>query len=195
MKKLIFCTVIISFLSSEPLMVEAQSKDESAMMDVWMKYMTPGDFHKMLAKSEGKWNEEATFWMAPGAPPTTSNMSCENKMILGGRYQQSNHSGTVNEMPFEGMGTVGYDNAKKVFISTWIDNMGTGVMYMEGKYSAVKRNIVFRGKAVDPMTGMSNPVREVFTIVDDNTQTITMFNTVKGKEFKSMEIQLKRVVR
>ena len=195
MKKKISYTVILAFLFSLPLLIEAQSKDSEAMMKVWTKYMTPGDFHKMLAKSEGKWNEEATFWMTPGAPPTTSNMSCENKMILGGRYQQSNHAGTVNEMPFEGTGTLAYDNAKKVFISTWIDNMGTGLMYMEGKYNAARRNIVFRGKAVDPMTGMSNPVREIFTIVDDNTQTIAMYNTVKGKEFKSMEIKLTRVVR
>ena len=195
MKKLISYTVIFAFLFSVSIMAQAQNAESEAMMNAWTKYMTPGDFHKMLAKSEGKWNEEATFWMAPGAPPTTSNMSCENKMILGGRYQQSNHSGTVNEMPFEGMGTVAYDNAKKVFISTWVDNMGTGLMYMEGKYNGTRRNIVFRGKAVDPMTGMSNPVREVFTIVDDNTQTIAMYNTVKGKEFKSMEIKLTRVVR
>lgn len=27
-------------------------------------------------------------------------------------------------MPFEGISTLGYDNAKKTFFSTWIDNMG-----------------------------------------------------------------------
>jgi hypothetical protein len=35
-------------------------------------------------------------------------------------------------MPFEGISTLGYDNAKKTFFSTWIDNMGTGMMVMEG---------------------------------------------------------------
>lgn len=38
-------------------------------MKAWMTYMTPGDMHKMLAESEGEWNEDITMWMAPGAPP------------------------------------------------------------------------------------------------------------------------------
>lgn len=55
-------------------------------------------------------------------------------MILGGRYQQSMHTGSFNGMPFEGISLVGYDNTKKVFMSSWADNMGTGSMYMEGTW-------------------------------------------------------------
>ena len=192
MKKLASFAVLITLLISVPDLAEAQSADSAAAMKMWMNYMTPGSFHKMLASHQGVWNEEATFWMTPNAPPTTSSIVCENKMIMDGRYQQSKHKGTVNGMPFEGISTVGYDNAKKVFFSTWIDNMGTGLMYMEGKYNPVMKNITFFGKMVDPMTGKDKPVREVFTMIDDNTQTITMFDTENGKEYKSMEIHFKR---
>jgi hypothetical protein len=171
---------------------QAQGGDSAAMMKMWMDYMTPGNYHKMLAKSNGTWMEEATFWMAPGAPPTTSSMTAENKMIMGGRYQQSNVSGMVSGTPFEGMSIVGYDNAKKKFVSTWVDNMGTGVMYMEGNYNPAMKNITFLGKMIDPSTGKENNVREVFTIIDDNTQMIAMFDSRDGKEFKSMELKMKR---
>ena len=39
-------------------------------------------------------------------------------------------------MPFQGMSTMAYDNGKKTFMSTWIDNMGTGILETEGTYDA-----------------------------------------------------------
>ena len=192
MKKIASFSTILIVLLSLSYYTQAQPTDSASAMKMWMDYMVPGTFHKMLAKDEGSWTEETTFWMTPGAPPTTSSMSSENKMIMGGRYQQSIHKGTVNGMPFEGISTVGYDNAKKVFFSTWIDNMGTGLTYMEGKYNPVMKNITFLGKMVDPMSGKDKSVREVFTMIDDNNQTITMFYSANGKEYKSMEIHFKR---
>ncbi len=192
MKKILTLFLLFTYSFITPKTSQAQSTDSATMMKMWMDYMTPGNFHKMLAKSNGTWTEEATFWMDPGAPPSTSILTAENKMIMGGRYQQSNVSGNVNGMPFEGMSTVGYDNAKKKFISTWVDNMGTGVMYMEGNYNPAMKNITFLGKMIDPATGKENNVREVFTMIDDNTQMIAMYDTRDGKEFKSMELKMKR---
>ncbi len=34
-------------------------------------------------------------------------------------------------MPFEGMGIDGYDNLAKQYVSTWVDNMGTGIMNID----------------------------------------------------------------
>ena len=192
MKNKLLIILFFTFIMICPNTTKAQAADSAAMIKMWMDNMNPGNFHKMLSKSNGTWIEEATFWMDPAAPPTTSSMRAENKMILGGRYQQSIVSGDFNGAPFEGMSTVGYDNAKKKFVSTWIDNMGTGIIYMEGNYNPVLKNITFFGKMVDPTTGKENNLREVFTIIDDNTQTITMYDSRDGKEFKSMELKMKR---
>ena len=35
-------------------------------------------------------------------------------------------------MTFKGTGIEGYDNGKKKFVGTWMDNMGTGIMMSEG---------------------------------------------------------------
>jgi hypothetical protein len=166
--------------------------DQEKMQAVWMEYMSPGPMHKMLASGNGTWHEEITMWMAPGAPPSTNHATCEASMILGERYQQSKHKGEFDGMPFEGIGITGYDNSLKKFVSTWVDNMGTGIMYMEGTWNEKTKTIEFKGKMVDPMTGTMTPVRETFTFVDDNTQIMEMFMTANGKEYKSMHIKLTR---
>jgi hypothetical protein len=165
---------------------------EDSAMKLWMNYMTPSDVHKMLARDDGQWNEEITLWTTPGAPPTKSTATVTNKMILGGRYQESKHTGNVMGMPFEGYGLTGYDNAKKVFVTSWMDNMSTGIMFLEGKWDDKTKTIHFTGKSTDPTTGKDVPVREVFTWVDNNTQKMEMFMTQDGKEFKTMEIKLTR---
>ena len=166
--------------------------DQDAAMKAWMTYMTPGDFHKLLAKDDGDWNEEITLWMAPGAPPQKSTAVVTNRMVLEGRYQESKHIGNFMGMPFEGYGWVGYDNAKKVFVSSWIDNMGTGMMIMEGKWDEKTKTINFTGTSTDPATGKSITVRETFTYIDNNKQRMEMFMTQDGKEYKSMEIVFTR---
>jgi len=194
MKKI---TLILAIAIGTAGIAEAQdqkmSSEQAAMMKKWEEYMTPGDVHSMLAKSNGEWTQEITMWMQPGAPPTKNTGTSTNTMILGGRYQQSTHKGTFDGMPFEGISTVGYDNAKKMVMSTWVDNMGTGIMYMEGKYDPSTKTVTSTGKTVDPMTGKDMGVREVFTMTDDNHTMMTMYMTpMGGKEFKSMEIKATR---
>ena len=182
------CTILLIGFTNQ---LFAQQNQDSAMK-AWMAYMTPGDIHKMLAKDDGQWSEEVTMWMAPGAPPTKSTATVTNKMILGGRYQESKHTGTMMGMPFEGYGLLGYDNARKIFVSSWIDNMGTGMMYMEGKWDDKTKTINFTGKSTDPATGKEIAVRETFTLIDPNKQKLEMFMTHDGKEFKTMEIAFTR---
>jgi len=167
--------------------------DSATMMKNWQAYMTPGEPQKMLAKSDGKWISEVTMWQKPDAPPQKSTGMCVNKMILGGRYQEGTNTGNMMGMPFEGRSITGYDNAKKVYVSSWIDNMGTGIMNMEGVWDDASKSIVMKGKGVDPMTMKESDYREVFKIVDDNTQMMEMYGPgPDGKETKMMEIKFTR---
>lgn len=167
----------------------AAMPDSATMMKNWEAYMTPGDMHKMMADWNGTWNATINMWMAPGAPPSTSTGTSVNKMALGGRYQIGTFNGTYNGMPFEGMSTLAFDNAKKAFISSWIDNMGTGVMNMEGNWDPATKTIEMHGKMIDPSTGKETASHETFIVKDANTQVMQMFAPgADGKEFKTMEI-------
>jgi hypothetical protein len=188
MKKLTISIITIAFICPF-LTTQAQNNDN---MQAMMAYATPGDAHKMLAKSAGTWSATVTFWMQPGAAAMTSKAEATNEMIMGGRYLQSRDKGTVMGQPFEGVGVTGYDNAKKVYVNTWIDNFGTGIMTLTGTWDDASKSITFTGSMVDPVTGKDTPIREVLKIVDDNTQVMSMFYPVDGKDFKSMEITYTR---
>ena len=177
-----------------PKKTVATEPNQDDMMKAWQTYMTPTDVHKMIAQSDGVWTGEVSHWMTPDAAATTSECHCTNRMVMGGRYQVSDYTGDFMGSPFEGMGTLAFDNAKKVFISTWIDNMGTGVMVLQGPWDEKTRSISLKGTMVDPMTGKDTKAEEKFTIVDDNTQVMEMFAPrPDGKGmFKTMSIKFKR---
>jgi hypothetical protein len=186
---------MIAVFCSTAALGQEKNKDAemSAMEKAWMQYMTPGKAHTQLAQSEGIWMEEITMWMTADAPPLKSSSSVANKMIMGGRYLQGMHRGSFNGMPFEGMSTVGYDNKKEVYESTWIDNMGTGIMELSGKWDNSLNGMESKGTTVDPLTGGEVSVREVYAIKDNDHHTLDMFMTpADGKEFKSMHIDMTR---
>lgn len=176
-----------------PKKVEAEPNQEE-MMKAWQTYMTPTEVHRMIAQSDGEWAGEVSQWMTPDAPPTISKCVSSNRMVMGGRYQISDFKGELMGSPFEGMSTLAFDNAKKVFISTWIDNMGTGVMVMQGPWDDKTKSMTLKGTMVDPVTGKDTKAEEKFTIIDDNTQMMEMFAPrPDGKGmFKTMVIKFSR---
>ena len=93
---------------------------------------TPGAAHKNLAGMEGTWTAKVKSWMSPGAPPMENDGTSESKMALGGRFLEERVQSSFMGQPFSGIGYTGYDNVKKKYVSTWMDNMGTMIMVMEG---------------------------------------------------------------
>lgn len=181
--------VIVALAVTFPFVSFSQNSDD---MKAMMAAATPGESHQMLAKSAGTWTGTVTMWMQPGAPPTVSQAQATNEMIMGGRYLKSSNSGNVMGMPFEGVGITGYDNVKKQFVNSWVDNMGTGIMTMSGTWDAASKSIVYTGSAVDPVSGKDMPFREVWTYVDNDHQIMEMYSQMGGKEVKSMEIRYTR---
>jgi hypothetical protein len=168
--------------------------DSATAMQKMYEVGTPGPQHAMLAKADGDWDAEMTMWMSPGSAPMVTKSACTNKMIFDGRYQQSTFKGDFGGMPFEGISTTGYDNAEKVYFSTWMDNMSTGMMNMRGTWDDATKSITFKGKMVCPANGIECEMREVYKIVDDNTHIMEMYgpDLKTGKEYKNMEIKFTR---
>lgn len=187
MKNLILSIIFLCFTA---VFTQAQTAEE---MKAWQEYMTPSEMHKVLSRYDGKWNAHITMWMAPEQPPMQSKGTCENEMIMDGRYQNSTFKADMMGMPFEGKSITAFDNATKMFKSIWIDNMGTGMMFMEGPMNEESKSIEMKGTMVDPMSGKSIEVRQVLKLVNENEQFFEMFMNYEGKEFKSMEISYMRV--
>jgi hypothetical protein len=79
--------------------------DSAAQMKAWATYATPGTAHKMMADETGTWNCDMTFWMEPNGKPEKATSVAQIKMVLGGRYQETNYSGTIMGQAFEGKST------------------------------------------------------------------------------------------
>jgi hypothetical protein len=166
---------------------EEQKKDMQSMTEVFKELATPGAPHRLLAHLAGSWNTVHKYWMDPGGTPSESSGSCEQKMILDGRFLQQEFQGEMMGSPFTGFGFLGFDNNTKKFVSTWLDNMGTGIYYFEGAAGADSGSIVQTCTYDDAVQGISQ-WRSVTRLVDDNTYTVEMYGTEKsGKERKIME--------
>jgi hypothetical protein len=166
--------------------------DSAAQMKAWQAYATPGNPHKLMADEVGTWNCDMTFWSEANGKPEKAASVAVIRMILGGRYQEANYKGTMMGQPFEGKSTLAYNNASQEYTTTFIDNMGTGMMVAMGKYDEKTKSMELKGEMVNPLNGKKTPYREVYTIVDPTTRKMEMFDTKNGTEYKSMEIVMKK---
>lgn len=169
--------------------------DSATIMKNWIAYMTPGPEHKMLKSWDGKWVAEIKLWQKPGDKPELSKGSVTYRMVLGDRYQQATYTSVMMGNPVEGMGTLAFDNLKKVFISTYIDNVGTGLMKMEGTWDEAAKSMTLKGNCVDPASGLAKEteITQVFKVINKNTHFVEMFGPdADGKPFKMMEINYRR---
>lgn len=184
--------VCLVLLSSNSFLIAQEGGEQSAEMKAWMEYMTPGPMHEMMAKSAGEWKVITKYWMDPAGEPTETEGNANVEMILGGRYMQSTHTGTMMGMPFEGISLQGYDNATGEFTSIWIDNMGTGFSISKGTYDEASNSINFEGSMLDPITKEDMKFRQVVKNIDDDHFMFEMYMNYKGQEFKSMVVDYTR---
>lgn len=162
-------------------------------MQAMMAAMTPGAPHKQLARMAGDWTFTNKMWMAPGVPPAESTGTMTAEMILGGRYVQSVWKGNLMGQPFEGRGTDGYDNVARQHVSSWVDNMGTGILYMTGSCDAEGKVCTSSGDMIDPVTNKPGSMKTVTTWTDNDNFKFELFGRDgNGQEMKMMEMVLKR---
>lgn len=170
-----------------------QEVDQATMEKAWEENATPGAVHKVLASGAGFWNATMKFWMDPAKEPETYKSTAEIKMTLDGKFQEARYKGSVMNMPFEGLCTMGFDNAAQKVTSIWIDNSSTSLMYMTGDYDDATKTFNLSGTMTDPVNKKPKDYREKYTIVSNNIHKMEMFDTAAdGSEYKSMEITLKR---
>ncbi len=179
---------------------DAKQPGEAEMMAMMMEMAKPGENHKLLQEGVGTWSYKVKWWMSPDAPPKESTGTSTARAIMDGRYIVTDHSGTMSmpgadgktmEMPFKGMAVEGYDNAKKKFVASWIDNMGTGIMYLVGTYDSAGKKFTYDAE-YEAMPGMVMKVREVITVKDKDHRMFEFFEDRGGTQVKTMEINYTR---
>ena len=181
---------------------KAQEKKpgEADMMAMMMEMAKPGENHKRMQTLIGTWSYTSKWWMSPDAPPSESSGTTVTRSVMEGRYLVSDHTGKMQmpgpdgkpmDMEFKGMAIEGYDNAKKKYVASWIDNMGTGIMNLEGTYDPATKTLTYLAD-YEPMPGMKMRIKEVVTRTDDDHHRLEFFENQGGKEVKTMQIDYTR---
>jgi Protein of unknown function (DUF1579) len=172
------------------------------MMKQMMEMSKLNENHKLLADMNGNWNYTIKMWMNPdpNAKPQESKGTATRKSIMGGRYvvmdvtgkmQMPGENGKMKDMQFKGMGIEGYDNVKKKFVASWIDNMGTGIQFSDGSYDPATKTFTYTSE-MEMMPGMKTPVREEIKVTDKDHMTLEWYENHGGQEKKTMEINYTR---
>ena len=180
----------------------ASAPSEAEMMKQMMELSKMNENHKLLSSLDGNWTYTIKMWMNPdpNAKPQESKGTATRKSVMGGRYvmmdvsgkfQMPGEDGKMKEVQFKGMGLEGYDNVKKKFVGSWIDNMGTGIMFSEGDYDAATKTFTYTSE-MEPMPGMKSQVRELLKMTDTNHMMLEWYENQGGQEKKTMEIAYTR---
>jgi hypothetical protein len=184
---------ITAFAADEKTTAKKPAVSEEEMMKNWTAAATPGAEHKRLDAYAGSWNVHTKMWMAPDAPAMESDGTATAAWIFGGRYLEMNVKSEFMGQPFEGRSTIGYNNMRKTYESTWIDNMGTAISMMKGSFSADGKTFTYEGKMDDPMTGEKDKaMRFIETIVSPDEIHSEAHDPSLGKKSKVMEMVYKR---
>jgi hypothetical protein len=160
----------------------AKAKSDEGQEEAWAEYMAagmPGEAHEGLARMAGDWTAETWWWTEPGAEPTPGRAVSTNKMVLGGRFLATHYESLDPEMPFQGVGMMGFNNTLEKYQSTWCDSMGTMIFVQEGTASDDGNVITMHGEHVDAVTGERVHMREVYTF-EGATWTFEIFETRDG---------------
>ncbi|MBA2585740.1 MAG: DUF1579 domain-containing protein [Chthoniobacterales bacterium] len=188
--------------SQPPASGQPSAADMQKMMGQMMELSKLNENHKLLAGLAGTWSYTVKMWMSPdpAAPPSESKGTAVRKPIMNGRYftmdvsgkmQMPGPDGKMKDMEFKGTSIEAYDNVKQKFVSTWADNMSTGIMMSEGTYDPATKTFTYTGE-MEMMPGMKSKVREVVKITDSNHHAFEFYEDRGGQEAKTMEINYTR---
>ena len=176
--------------------------NQQEMMKQMMELAKLNENHKLLTDLDGNWTYTIKFWMNPdpNAKPEESKGTAVRKSMMDGRYSTLDVTGKMEmpgpdgkkkEMTFKGHGIDGYDNVKKKFVGSWVDNMGTGIMFSEGTYDPTTKTFTYTSE-FEAIPGMKQQIREVIKVTDNNHHTLEWYENRGGQEVKTMEINYPR---
>lgn len=179
----------------QPSFAQNKQKEDDGMSKL-LDYSRPGANHKLLDPLAGKWHfQDAKLSFVKG--------TLTRKPIYNGRFYMVEITGGKLPVPVAGgkmkldnyqeMHLEGYDNARKKFVATSINNhIGSDIQMQFGEYDPSKKAFIYTWS--DLLTP-GNPVdnKRVLRIVDANHYVEEYFEVKDGHATKVRELDYERL--
>lgn len=173
--------------------VDTRAQERAEMEAKAMAMAQPGPEHNILEQLAGTWNVSMSYWMAPAQPAVSADFQQTSKMILGGRFLQTNTDSDFMGHKFASIGLMGFDRRHNVFTTYGCDTWGT---YCVSASGPMEGNVItMYGEDDDPVLGHTQKYNMICTIIDKDTfkWEIIFIDMHPGvKEFKMIEMIAKR---
>ena len=150
----------------------------------------PGAQHKVLASRIGSWKATVKMFVTPGAPPMVMDGIETIRALAGGTWFITEfHSD--QPMPFDGVGTEGWDPKKGKYVGTWTDSWAPGYQTYEGPEGDGKSlTMVMTGPG---MTGEIETTTMIETLDDANHRSTKSYRGPDASGDPIMTIDYARV--
>ncbi|MBC8200931.1 MAG: DUF1579 family protein [Planctomycetes bacterium] len=179
-RNIALCGVIffLSIYSIAATPTEVPAQTMARMEKLGKAFATPNENHKFLARLTGDWD---TATSVIGLPNETGFATFS--MILGNRFVNGDVSGTLANLPYVGRVTIGYDNYKHKFVASFLNDLGTSMLYAEGMLDRSGNTLSLWGTMDEWMTDEHDiPAMYRFAILDDNHFTFELHDLAKTKD-------------
>ena len=203
--------IALSALITTPTFAQ-NSKDSSANEDEtynqMLDYSRPGKYHQLLANLVGTWTFKGGHFSENPNPDSNKVVFKFNGTLVrksfangrffiveltGGKLQMPIQDGKMKEVNAKSIETEGYDNVKKKFLLTVINNhIGSDISFSEGTYDSMTKTITFESEA-ELVPGMKIKAKELYIILDKDHYRLEYYDEQNGKYIKATEIDCTRV--
>jgi hypothetical protein len=211
MKRLIISIIfsaLITTLTFAQILKDSLANDDD-FYNKMLEFSRPGKYHQLLADLVGSWTFTGAFFSENPNPDSNKEVfkftgTLVRKPFANGRFfiaegtghgklQMPIQDGKMKEVNEKSIETMGYDNVKKKFIRTYINNhIGSDISYSEGNYDSTANTITFYSEG-ELIPGMKLKTQELFIILNKDHYRIEDYNEQNGKYVKATEINYIRV--
>jgi hypothetical protein len=160
-----------------------------------MAFSTPGAAHRELERFLGEWDTVTRVWLEPGGEPYAESAgTASHRWLEEGRWLALESEGSVMEIPHHGFGMLGYDNFKQKYVGSFVDNITTSIVTMEGSWEdAGTTPLRLFGTVDEPLTGEHDrAVSYTFSFSGADSLTLRVFDLPRGPESLVLEVGFSR---
>lgn len=146
--------------------------------------------HNMLKMDDGQW--KATLSLFEDGKKTIQFDWKEDNFMLGELWSIGKLYGDYNGVMYEGFATLGFSQERQRYVGTWVDNVSTEILQMEGEFDVATNTLVLF-YTIKKSSGLLEQRKNVMVYHDETFRDFNAYALKQDKWVKVMHIDYRRI--